>query len=64
MGGDGEVGISDDGVKLGDLLFDLRLLSSGGVSSHSKISFSEILGLLLPVIRKKRIEIFAPESPS
>lgn len=54
-GGDGDVGTSEDGVKLGDLLLDLRRFISSlfGLSSQSRISFSEIRGLLLPIIQKK-----------
>ena len=53
-GGEGEVGTSEDGVKLGDLLFDLLFFSALLVlSSQSRISFSEILGLLLPVNKIK-----------
>lgn len=49
IGDEGQVGISDEGVDLGDLLFDLRFLSRLFVaSSQSTISFSEIRGLLLP----------------
>lgn len=53
FGGEGELGISEDGVELGDLLFDLLLLSLHMVSSQFSSSLSEILGLLLPEKQKR-----------
>lgn len=54
VGDEGEFGISEEGVELGDLLFDLRLLSLLMVSSQSRISLSEILGLLLPKQKRNK----------